>query len=158
MNREVWLEKQLDRDDLSDIEFNTYNKELNDIQHERNIRKIKAEQIRKELLKQEEESRSEEKMSKLTEEEVDKMYREAYEKYAGTINGLSFDEWFKESTSFYEIDENYNMISKARSANTQEIVPHISKAHAKHSILKRIKYKMYDHEVRGHDFAWKKEK
>jgi len=156
MNREQWLEKQLDREDLTDEEFNQYNNELNSIQDGRNKRlegqkaerelqaKIAAEQIDK--LKAE----------SLTEEEVDKMYREAYEKYAGTINGLTFEDWFKQSTSYYEIDEQNNVISKARSSNTQEIIPHLSKAHAQHTILKRIKYKMYDHEVRGHDFAWEK--
>ena len=51
MDRYHWLELQLDRDDLTDAEFDLYNKELNDLQDLKNRcgNEMKQQRIAKEL-------------------------------------------------------------------------------------------------------------
>ena len=46
MDRYRWLERQLDRDDLSDEEFDLYNKEINDLQSKINQEKNRQKQER----------------------------------------------------------------------------------------------------------------
>lgn len=153
MNRYDWLERQLDRDDLTDEEFNAFNKEINELQTRKNDIRDKREQERKELQEQVELD----KILSLTEEEVEKMYEDACIKYQD-VNGLSFKDWYEQSLKYYEIDAKFNVHAKARSSNTVEIVQHPTLAQAKLTILTRIKYKFYDHAKRGRDFAWDFEK
>lgn len=153
MDRYKWLEKQLDREDLTDDEFNTYNNELNELQHEKNLRQDRARKLREEQIKEENEAIALERAMSLTEEMVNKMYEDSCLKYQD-VNGMSFKAWYEQSLKYYTIDEQFNVHSKARSADTVEVVPNISMAQAKLTILKRIRYKFYDHAVRGHDFAW----
>ena len=144
-------------EDIDSPEFKRINDQLNDLYSAAEARRKKREQERLAAELANKIAIAEAKIESLTEEEVDKMFVEAYERYAGDINGLTFEEWYKRSTEYYEIDDQHNVIAKARSANTEEIIPHVSRAHAKHTILKRIKYKLYDHGVRGRDFAYDKE-
>lgn len=153
MSRYAFLERQLDRDDLTDEEFNEYNRELNHLQDEANQRRKRQDEMRATRLKEEEEERALEKVMSLTEAMVDKMYEDTCLRYQD-VNGMSFKAWYEQSLKYYFVDDSYNVHSKARSDNTVEIIPHPSQARAKFTILKRIKYKFYDHAVRGHDFAW----
>lgn len=158
MNRELWLERQLDREDLTDEEFYSINAELNLIQDKRNKRNKRIEQariLRDQQLKEENEAIALERAMSLTEEMVNKMYEDSCLKYQD-VNGISFKDWYNQSLKYYSIDEAFNVHSTARSENTVEVIQHISLAQAQLTILKRIRYKFYDHAVRGHDFAWEK--
>lgn len=155
MNRELWLERQLDREDLTDEEFYTFNNELNDIQDKRNKRIEQARKLREQQIIEENEAIALERAMSLTEEMVNKMYEDSCLKYQD-VNGVSFKDWYQQSLKYYSVDEKFNVHSTARSENTVEIIEHVSLAQAKLTILKRIRYKFYDHAVRGHDFAWEK--
>jgi len=147
------LEWRLDNEDLSDEEFERVNKEWNELQDETSAIRAaaKAERDRERLIMAEQAEL--EKVLALTEDEVDKMYEAACIEYQD-VNGMSFKAWYEQSQKYYTIDENHNVHARARSSNTVEIVPHPTLAQAKYTILKRIKYKFYDHAVKGHDFAW----
>lgn len=149
MSRLAFLEAQMDREDLTDEEFSTYNKELSAIYTQQDERKAMFEARRKE----EQEEIELEKILSLTEEQVDQMYQDSCLKYQD-VNGMSFKDWYEQSLKYYTIDDKFNVHSKARSADTVEIVPNPTLAQAKLLILKRIRYKFYDHAVRGHDFAY----
>ena len=149
MSRYRWLELQLDREDLSDEEFKLFNSELNDLQTQINIRA----EIRKQELKELEDQKALDFANQLTEEKVEKMYTDACLKYQD-VNGISFKDWYEKSLRYYSIDESYNVHAIARSKNTTEIIAHVNLAHAKLTILTRIKYKFYDHTQRGYEFAW----
>jgi hypothetical protein len=149
MGRYRWLELQLDREDLSDEEFNRFNSELNDLQAQMNLR-IAA---RKQELKELEDQKALEFAAQLTEEKVEKMYIDTCLKYQD-VNGISFKDWYEKSLRYYSIDEHFNVHAVARSKKTKEIVAHVNLAHAKLTILTRIKYKFYDHTQRGYEFAW----
>lgn len=155
--KEAQLLAQLDSPNFDMDKFDSVNKELLQIQEQISVQ----EQARKAIIAakklEEQEELALNKILSLTEEEVDKMYQEAYEKYAGNVNGVPFEVWFDQSTKYYHIDEKFNLISKARSSNTEEVVPCQNRVHARHVMLKRIKYKMYDHAVRGHDFAYEQD-
>lgn len=151
--RLAWLEQELERDDLTDLQFDSYNNEANAIQAGLNTQKEKDRIIRELARREVQEDIEMEKILSLTEEEVDKMYADSCLKYQD-INGLSFKEWYEQSIKYYTVDINHNVHAKARSSDTVEIVPHPTLAQAKYTILKRIKYKFYDHAVRGHDFAY----
>jgi hypothetical protein len=146
MSRLAFLEAQMDREDLSDEEFSTLNKELVAIYEQQDERRAMFELRRKE----EQEEIELAKVLSLTEEQVDQMYQDSCLKYQD-VNGLSFKTWYEQSLKYYSIDEKFNVHSKARSV---EIVPNPTLAQAKLLILKRIRYKFYDHAVRGHDFAY----
>jgi hypothetical protein len=149
MDRLSFLESQMDRDDLSDDEFSLYNKELQSIYRRQDFIKSAVEERRKE----EQEEIEMAKILSLTEEQVDKMLQDSCLKYQD-VNGVSFKNWYEQSLKYYSIDDCFSVHAKARSANTTEIVPHPTLAQAKLTILKRIRYKFYDHAVRGRDFAW----
>jgi uncharacterized protein (DUF1697 family) len=153
MDRYRWLESQLDREDLTDEDFTKYNRELNELQAAKNERQDRARKLRQQQIEEENAEIALEKAMALTEEAVNKMYEDSCIKYQD-VNGVSFKDWYQQSLKYYTIDEQFNVHAKARSANTVEIVPHISMAQAKLTILKRIRYKFYDHAVKGHDFAW----
>jgi hypothetical protein len=155
MNRELYLERQLDREDLTDKEFWAINNELNAIQEKRNRRIEQARKLKEQQLKEENEAFALERAMSLSEEMVDKMYEDSYLKYQD-VNGISFKDWYNQSLKYYSIDENFNVHASARSEKTVEVIAHVSLAQAKLTILKRIRYKFYDHAVRGHDFAWEK--
>lgn len=149
MNRVTFLEHQMNRDDLTDAEFDAFNRELNEIYFKREL----AKKTRVEELKQLQDQKELDSILSLTEEEVDKMYEETCTRYQD-VNGMSFRDWYAQSLTYYTIDDKFNVHAKARSENTVEIVPNLSMAQAKLTILTRIKYKFYDHAVRGCDFAW----
>jgi hypothetical protein len=155
MNRELWLERQLDREDLTDEEFYTFNNELNAIQDKRNQRIEQARKLREQQIIEENEAIALERAMSLTEEMVNKMYEDSCLKYQD-VNGISFKDWYQQSLKYYSVDEKFNVHSTARSENTVEIIEHVSLAQAQLTILKRIRYRFYDHAVRGHDFAWEK--
>jgi Tfp pilus assembly protein PilN len=153
MDRYKYLEMQLDKEDLTDEEFNLYNKELNQLEIEKQTRKASQQAIRAQQLKEEQEEKELEKILSLTEDEVDKMYEDSCIKHDG-VNGMSFKDWYAQSLKYYDIDSGFNVNARARSFNTVEIIPHLTYAQAKLTILKRIKYKFYDHAIRGRDFAY----
>lgn len=155
MNRELFLERQLDREDLTDEEFYTFNNELNAIQDKRNQRIEQARKLREQQIIEENEAIALERAMSLTEEMVNKMYEDSCLKYQD-VNGISFKDWYQQSLKYYSVDEKFNVHSTARSENTVEIIEHVSLAQAQLTILKRIRYKFYDHAVRGCDFAWEK--
>lgn len=144
-----WLDEQLNREDLSDELAEQYTLEANLIQEGVNARKA----IRKQQLIEQQEEIEMEKVLSLTEEQVEKMYEDSCLKYQD-VNGLSFRAWYTQSLKYYNVDDAFNVHAKARSADTVEIVCHPTLAQAKLTILKRIRYKFYDHAVRGHDFAY----
>jgi len=152
MDRYTWLETQLDRDDLSDADFDSYNKELNQLHAARQERRAKREAELEAMRLEEVNTLALEKIMVLTEEEVEKMYVRFYTDHFA--QEMSYDVWFAKSTRYYTITDNFTVISKARSANTEERIEHVNLAQAKLTILKRIRYKFYDHFVKGHDFAW----
>lgn len=148
-----YLEEQLERDDLTDMQWDSFNKEANAIQVELNEQAAKIKALR-EAQKAEEIAELElAKALSLTEEEVEKMYEDSCLKYQD-VNGMSFRNWYEQSLKYYSIDAAFNVIARARSCDTLESIPHASLALAKLTILKRIKYKFYDHAVRGCDFRW----
>ncbi len=153
MKNLAWLEAQMDRDDLTDEEFDTYNRQLNEIYEAqdkiRNAAKAKREQELRELREEQEIAWAE----AITEEQVEKMYEDSCVKYQD-VNGMAFKDWYAQSLKYYTIDANHTVHAKARSSNTVELIQHVSVAHAKLTILTRIKYKFYDHAVRGRDFAY----
>lgn len=155
MDRYQWLERQLDRLDLTDEEFNTYNRELNSLQDLKNKRLKEQRAIREAKRQEEIEEALLAKALALTEEQVEKMYTDACLKYQD-VNGMSFESWYKQSLRYYEIDDQHNVHARARTADESkiEIISHPTRAQAQLTILRRIKYKFYDHAVRGHDFAW----
>lgn len=155
-NRYAWLERQLDREDLSDAEFNQYNKELNALQDEKNERRARIDAITALRKKEEQEEMEMQNILSLTEEQVEKMYEDSCLKHQD-VNGLSFREWYAQSLKYYTIDAAHNVHAKARSANTVEIIAHPTLAQAKLTILTRIKYKFYDHAIRGRDFSYELE-
>ena len=150
------LEWKLDNEDLTDDEFERVNSEWNDLQDEMEAPRAAAKAKRDLELKQEAEEAELAKIMSLTEEQVDKMYEAACTEYQD-VNGMSFKAWYEQSQKYYSIDEGHNVHARARSANTVEIVPHPTLAQAKLTILNRIKYKFYDHAVKGHDFAYELE-
>jgi hypothetical protein len=150
------LEWRLDNEDLSDEEFRRVNKEYNDIQDEMEAFNVDAKNRRLEERKRLAESDELAKILTLTEDEVDRMYEKACID-TQDVNGMSFKAWYEQSQKYYTIDESYNVHARARSSNTVEVVPHPTLAQAKLTILNRIKYKFYDHAVRGHDFAYELE-
>jgi hypothetical protein len=152
MSRYAWLEQQLDREDLTDTEFNSYNKELNDLHASQEERRLKREQVLAEQRREEQEQIALDKILSLTEDEVEKMYVAFYSDHFA--NAMTYEEWYAKSMRYYHIMGDFTVVSKARSVNTEERVEHVNLAHAKHTILKRIKHKFYDHFVRGRDFAW----
>ena len=147
------LEWQLDNEDMTDEEFERvngeYNKLLDDLDATRLLAKAERERVRQEQADADELSN----ILSLTEAEVDKMYEDTCIKYQD-VNGMSFKAWYEQSQKYYSIDEGHNVHARARSSNTVEVVPHPTLAQAKLTILNRIKYKFYDHAVRGHDFAY----
>ena len=147
------LEHLLDTEDVTDDQFISYTREINQldiiVKEEDRFRKEAKEAKRLE----EEEHLELQKVLALTEEQVDKMYEDSCLKYQD-VNGISFRDWYTKSLKYYDIDDKYNVTSRARSINTKEIVPHPTLAQAKLTVLKRITYKFYDHTMGGHEFAW----
>lgn len=156
MDRYQWLEVQLDREDLTSKEFSEYNSELNQLEIDKQIRKAVQQSLRAQQLKKEQEEKELEFIQSLTDEQVDLMYEKAHVKYAGDINGMSFDEWFKQALTYYSIDGNFVVHSTARSPKSENVdsVPCYSEAHAKYRVLKLILTKLNDHGTRGYDFKW----
>lgn len=156
MGRIAWLELQMDRDDLTDEEFKTFNTELNDYYSINEKRRL-AIKVKHELqLVKEIEEIELAKVEAITEEEVERMYIDSCTKYQD-VNGESFELWYKKSLQYYSIDSKHTVHAIARSSKTVELIHHVSQAHAKLTILTRIKYKFYDHAVRGYSFAWDKD-
>lgn len=153
MSRINWLEQQMEREDLTNEEFTTFNDELNKHYAIHGARKAKLKAERELQLKQEREAAELLKVEAITDEEVERMYVESCTKYQD-VNGLSFEQWYKQSLQYYTIDSKYTVHASARPSKTVELIHHVSQAHAKLTILNRIKYKFYDHAVRGFDFAW----
>jgi uncharacterized protein (DUF1697 family) len=153
MNRTLWLERQMERDDLTDAEFAAYNRELNEIYSEREDTTKISKAKRAAELKQEQEELDLARAEAITDEEVEKMYVDSCTKYQD-VNGVSFEQWYQQSLKYYSVDAKYTVHARARSSNTVEYIHHVSQAHAKLTILKRIKYKFYDHAVRNNDFAY----
>lgn len=153
VSRLQWLEKQLERDDLTDLQFDSYNREANLIQVEIHSRREQLAKLREQQRIEEQAEIELAKVLSLTEEQVDKMYEDSCLKHQD-VNGISFRDWYTQSMKYYTIDNQFNVHAKARSANTVEIIPHLSLAQAKLTILTRIKYKFYDHAIRGQDFAY----
>jgi acetyl-CoA carboxylase carboxyltransferase component len=151
-----WLESQLNRDNLTDEEFELYNKEANTIQAEINSINKEKERQRREREAEEKQERALEYVKSLTDEDVDRLYIEAHNKYAGDINGMPFDEWFKQAQKYYTIDANFVVHSTARSSKQEYIdsVQCVSEAHARYRVLQLILFKLRDHGERGHDFRW----
>lgn len=152
-DRYRFLERQLDREDLTDEEFNLYNPELNQLQEERNQRAVVQARIRAERLAEQEQEKELAFIESLTEEVVEKMYVDTCLKYED-VNGMSFKKWYEQSLKYYSIDKNFVVHSRARSPKTVDSVPCNSIGHAKYRILTLIKTKFNDHAVRGYDFAW----
>ena len=152
-SRLLWLEAQLERDDLTDLQFDSYNREANLIQAEINARKEQRRLIIEQQRREEQEELELAKVLSLTEEQVDKMYEDSCLKYQD-VNGMSFKDWYAQSLKYYSIDDKFNVHARARSADKVEIIPHPTLAQAKLKILNRIKWKFYDHAVRGHDFRY----
>lgn len=155
MNRATFLERQLDREDLTDEEFNLYNKELNDLQDGINKQRAKMDALRAERLKEQEEEAALARLDSLTEVMVDKMYEDTCLKYQD-VNGMSFKAWYAQSLKYYTIDANNIVHSRARSPkeeNVDSVACH-NLAHAKLRILTLIKWKFRDHAERGYDFSW----
>lgn len=153
LSRLRWLEEQLERDDLTDLQFDSYNSEANAIQEALNSGRLQREAIKAERKRLEQEEIELQKVLSLTEEQVDKMYEDSCLKHQD-VNGMSFKDWYAQSLKYYTIDESFQVHARARSKNTVEILPHATLAQAKLTILNRIKYKFYDHAVRGHGFAY----
>ena len=152
MNRERWLEEQMDSEDFDMSLFDEYTKELNAIQAERNERKLKRDAILEEMRQEERDQAALDRILALTDEEVEKMYVKFYTEHFA--NAMTYEQWLAKSMKYYQITEKFTVIAKARSANTEELIEHVNLAHAKHTILKRIKHKFYDHFVRGRDFRY----
>lgn len=153
LSRLNWLEEQLERDDLTDLQFDSYNKEANAIQTEINQRRAERKAFIESQQREKEEELAMEKIAALTEEMVDKMYHDTCIKYQD-VNGMSFKKWYEQSQKYYTIDSNFVVHSRARSPKTVESVPCVSLAHAKYRILVLIRTKFNDHAHRGYDFAW----
>lgn len=153
ISRLEYLTEQLDRDDLTELQFDSFNAEANLLQEQIN----KEITVRKAIIaarkKEEQEDLEMQTALSLTEDEVEKMYEDSCLKHRD-VNGISFRDWYKQSLKYYDIDSQNNVHARARSSNTVEVIPHISKAQAQLTVLRRIKYKFYDHAVRGHDFAY----
>ena len=154
-SRYRWLERQLDRDDLTDDEFTQYNRELNALQDEKNQRAKEQEIKREARLKEEAEELALEKIMSLTEEQVEKMYIDTCLKYQD-VNGMSFKAWYEQSLKYYTIDDKFTVHSRARSPKDENVdsVPCPTMAQAKLRVLILIRTKFRDHAERGYDFKW----
>lgn len=155
-SRLKYLEQQLERDDLTDLQFDSFNREANLIVAQLNEEKKIRDAIVAQRKKEEQEEVELQKVLSLTEEQVDKMYEDSCLKYQD-VNGMSFRDWYQQSLKYYTIDENNVVHSRARSKNTVESVPCLTLAQAKLRILTLIRTKFNDHAVRGYDFAWTEE-
>ena len=153
MGRYEELEVLLDSDNLTDEEFNKYNDEINALQEQRNQSKKRLSAIKEQQRVEALEELALANILELTEAEVDKMYEDTCLKHQD-VNGMSFKAWYEQSLKYYSVDEAHNVHAKARSPKEEfvEVIPHPTLAQAKLTILKRIKYKFYDHAVRGYDF------
>ncbi len=151
--RIAWLESQMDSDDFDMSLFDSYSKELNELQTTVNEKREQHRLAKEKQRKEEQELIELSFIESLTEEQVDKMYEDTCLKYHD-VNGMSFKKWYEKSLKYYTIDDKHNVHARARSPNTVEIVEHKTLAQAKLTILRRIKYKFNDHTLRGWDFAY----
>lgn len=162
MNRYAWLERELDREDLTDEEFNTLNKEINDLQSVINESKAQKKKLTDEEAKQRIQDELNAKALEITDEEVDQMYAQFIQQNAGQFDehGRTFEQWLNISVSLYEISPSGNevtLISKAKSDRGFVWTGFVSVAHARTKILELITIKFRDHHKRedrdGCDFA-----
>lgn len=137
-------------EDTDSPEWKRINEEINALVEKRE-RKIKeSHKAKEEAVK----AAAIEKALELTEAMVEKMFEDTCLKYQD-VNGISFRAWYNQSLTYYSIDSKFNVISRAKSPNVPpRIFENISYAQAQLCILNLIKYKFYDHAVKGHDFAW----
>lgn len=100
-SRLLQIELLLDRDDLTDAEWNALNKEANDIQEQLNAQKAEHKIKQQERERQALELALHEKNLAITDAEVDEMYSEFHKLHAGQrdANGRTFDEWFNQALS-----------------------------------------------------------
>lgn len=157
-----WLEDQLERDDLTDLQFDSYNREANLIQADLNATKEKQKIVREQQLQEAKELALQEKYLAITDEEVEEMYVAFYKVHAGRIdsNGRTFEDWFEQAKSLYDINlagKYYQVVSRAKSDGGFVWDDFVSVNHAKTKILDLIKQKFRDHHLRpdreGCDFA-----
>lgn len=156
-----WLEEQLDRDDLTDLQYESYNSEANAIQDQLNKEKKEQEELKAKAMRERLEQEAYEKALSITDAEVDKMYSDFHILNAGQIdsNGRTFEEWFEQALALYSIvptDKGISLFSKAKGEKEFEWTM-VSVAHARSKILELIKIKFRDHHNRpdrqGCDFA-----
>lgn len=154
-SRLAYLEQQLDRDDLTDMEWDSFNKEANLIQEQLNEEKKIRDAEKAIRLKEAQEEAEIAFAESITEEAVEKMYIDTCLKYQD-VNGISFKDWYEKSVKYYTIDANNVVHSRARSPKAKHIdsVPCHTIGNAKLRILTLIKTKFNDHANRGYDFKW----
>lgn len=154
-SRLLYLEAQLERDDLTDMEWDSFNREANLIQEQLNEEKKIRDAALAQRKAEEQEQAEIEFAESITEEAVEKMYEDACIKYQD-VNGVSFCDWYQKSLKYYTIDKNNVVHSRARSPKAENIdsVPCHTIGNAKLRILNLIKTKFNDHAKRGYDFRW----
>jgi hypothetical protein len=86
---------------------------------------------------------------------------EKRERKLATKTGLSYEEWLTQAKKFYVIEPfgaGFDVLSVARSPNTPPERWYCSDMYdARVKVLQLIRYKLYDHAVRGRDFAYIKD-
>ena len=154
-SRLLYLEAQLERDDLTDMEFDSFNREANLIQVQLNEEKKIRDAEKAIRLKEQQEEAEIAFAESITEEAVEQMYIDCCIKYQD-VNGVSFKDWYEKSIQYYTIDANNVVHSRARSPKAENIdsVPCHTIGNAKLRILTLIKTKFRDHAHRGYDFRW----
>lgn len=130
-----WLEKQLDRDDLTDDEFNSYNEELNAMQ---DVINASSDRQRQERLAKEQAKREE--LAK-----IQQMFDE------GKVNEL-VEEYGQQFIGDYTITEKYEVLSFAfneRNPDQQKVWQCGSHEAAVKKLNTLLYYRVYDHYVRN---------
>lgn len=81
---------------------------------------------------------------------------EANERKLAAKSNMTYEEWLEEAKKFYSINpDNYLVTSVARSPNTPpETWECKDEYEARHTVLKLLRYKQYDHFTRGGNFAY----
>lgn len=76
------------------------------------------------------------------------------EKRTAKKAGLTHETWLERAKSYYVITDDYTVISMARSKNKTRSYEFQYEYEARAKVLELIKFKHYDHFVKGHDFRW----
>jgi hypothetical protein len=132
VDRYSWLERQLDRLDLTDEEFWRYTREINALQDQINKRQAEAKQQRLAKLQ-------------LQQAHIELLRKE------GRMAEL-VDEYGRQFIDEYSITENYTLISNAsrdRNPNQQNVWEHSTHEDAVKKLHELLYYRVYDHYFRN---------